>query len=1086
MRRAITTGTRRLEFLLPAERRADDSPRTFRDAAEARQFLLGLAREPAARATLRRALADTPGANTAGATDEQVLTWLADRLARRQVLVMDSGVVRDTSAGAGAAAEQPQQQADTEPARQRAFDLQLVSVTPHFAPGETIYIDGDPRRASGGESCTIQYRVIDPGGSATRGTLEILRKEGGTLLHRVDLTSSQYNHGSHTIEWNGRCNRGPTTYPFVHLLHSPYTVRVTVNGLSEKKVSGQTAVLLDGLVIQRGGYTLDGVAPAEGSDKHYQYTLAQLGFHPGAVDGDIGSMSQRAIRNFQRSTGYLQVNGRLDDYTKAALDHTAPAGTGTDHYQFILNYLGFRCGHPVGSINDATRLAVRRYKTVRGISPIDETLDAATKTRLDAETLGAIPKRAILEGDEAHTDVADNPYPAAGAQKKVWVDCDSCWSPDGMPSGKWQRERDNLIRPNFPLIARPLVRRKAGGKAHAPQATGAVRIEFTVATTAPPADLGVQHTTARAFVQRVMNLDGSTSSTGHHLHRNRGGIRSSSDPGCFRAGRSLEPYNVSRSGNKHRCNCELYWHDRQGTAGVFFRPSTIGGDRFSVVARVSSSGFDTPPASEVSQQTGTFIIWRRYRLSKRWFMGYVSLPHAVQRARMGMQPYYDPCFLEFVDIKPPSPTMLVHNTPANQQTRTAGDEIVDKELYRHLLRQAGYRASVLPDSQINTRYDDQRLYPLTPAAAWPQNWSNYQTQINNEIVRFETRLMGTLRELSALEAPEGVVLLLIAHNAPYANTHQIPPGHNAPSSAVWIWSIFATERGVILKQSGDDFEGAAPVAQTAALAREETLEFADHGDFAGIPLANRRITFAAGTTQDQVIEQINSHEVICEHVSAGKRDGTVAGRQWLELEHMGNFEVKSDRAAAADSSGIGTTAVTNEFRHATAGTPQTQPLATAEVLEFSGWGAFGGVTNVAHRRVTLAAGSTQAQVAAAINSHPTVGIRMLAQMHEDKLVLSALGHYRLTSDVAAAATSTGLGSVPLGEGGQGETVAHEVGHALWLRHATTKTGRKADYPREHNRPEWQICNMSYINQDHFCGKCVLKLRGANETTLLNL
>ena len=1088
MRRTLTIGTRRLEIFRRADRRPDDNPLSFTDAAAARQYLLALSQDAAARTALRQVMADAPGATSAGTTDDQVLTWLAERLHRGEVLLVEKGTVSGASAGAGEDQQQPPQQPPQPAATpQRIFDLLLISVTPHFAPGETIYIDGDTNNFAAGETCTIQYQVIDPSGSATRGTLEVLRKSSGAVLHKVDLTGTQYNHGRHTIEWDGKCNSGPTTYPYVHLLHSPYTVRITVNGLSEKKVSGETAVLLQELVIQRGTTTLKGFAPAEGGNSHYQYQLTQMGFHLGAVDGDIGSMSQRALRNFQRSTGYLQINGRLDTYTKAAIDHTAPGGTGTDHYQFILNFLGFRCGRCDGSTGANTRRAIKRYKIVRGITPVNEELDATTKGRLDAETLTAIPCRVILEGDDAHADVADNPYPAPGATKKVWVDGDSCWSPDSMPAGKWRREQDRLIRPCFPLIARPLVKRKAGGKAHAPQGTGALRVEFDVATTAPPADLGVPNTTARAFVQRVLSLDGGTAATGHHLHRNRGGVRTASNPGVFRTGTSLEPYTVSRSGTVHRCDCNLYWNERQGTAGVFFRPSTIGGDRFALKAKVSNTGFDTPPASEVKKQTGTFIVWRRYRLSRRWYMGYVYRPHHTQRPMMEIQTFYAPCFVEFVDFDSSGPDMVVHETPPNQVTRVGGAETVDLELYRLILRQAGYRPNHLPDAQINARYNAKKLYALTPAAPWNNNWNTYSGRVSGEIDRFEDRFMGALRDLSGLEAPEGLTALLINRNAPDPNSHQIPPGHNAPTSAAgWHWSVFATHRALILKENADDWDSTAPVTQSGTLAADETLTFSDSDDFLDVPLADRRLTLTAGSTEEQVEEAINDHTVIGGHVFAIREDGR------LKLDAQCLFEVNSDRAAAANSSGIGTTkvsseeAMTSSAKLVTAGTAQTEPLAAQEVLTFDGWGSFGGVATLAERQVTLAAGLTQAQVVAAINAKTSIRCRLEAATKDGKLVLTAIGRYTVTSSLAAAANTSGLGTMPIREGGPGENAAHEVGHALWMRHATRKVGQDADNPREHNRPEWENCNMSYINQGHFCGKCVLKLRGCDETTLHSL
>ena len=67
----------------------------------------------------------------------------------------------------------------------------------------------------------------------------------------------------------------------------------------------------------------------------------------------------------------------------------------------------------------------------------------------------------------------------------------------------------------------------------------------------------------------------------------------------------------------------------------------------------------------------------------------------------------------------------------------------------------------------------------------------------------------------------------------------------------------------------------------------------------------------------------------------------------------------------------------------------------------------------------------------------------------------------------------------------GETLAHEVGHALWLHHASTSAGSlpaAANQP-EHVPAEYQTCTMSYVSLANFCGRCVLKLRGWDESKI---
>jgi hypothetical protein len=101
LRRALTIGTRRLELYRRADRRPDDEPLRFRDAAAARQLARTLAQDPVAMAALRRVTVETAGAMPAGATDDEVLDWLAVRLQRRQLFLGDLGERLALAAPAG-------------------------------------------------------------------------------------------------------------------------------------------------------------------------------------------------------------------------------------------------------------------------------------------------------------------------------------------------------------------------------------------------------------------------------------------------------------------------------------------------------------------------------------------------------------------------------------------------------------------------------------------------------------------------------------------------------------------------------------------------------------------------------------------------------------------------------------------------------------------------------------------------------------------------------------------------------------------------------------------------------------------------
>ncbi len=101
MRRALTIGTRRLELYRRADRGPDDAPLRFRDAVAARRLVGKLGQAQVAMATLRRVAAETPGAVPVGATDDEVLDWLAVRLVRQELYLVDLGQRRALPSPAG-------------------------------------------------------------------------------------------------------------------------------------------------------------------------------------------------------------------------------------------------------------------------------------------------------------------------------------------------------------------------------------------------------------------------------------------------------------------------------------------------------------------------------------------------------------------------------------------------------------------------------------------------------------------------------------------------------------------------------------------------------------------------------------------------------------------------------------------------------------------------------------------------------------------------------------------------------------------------------------------------------------------------
>jgi flagellin len=105
-------------------------------------------------------------------------------------------------------------------------------------------------------------------------------------------------------------------------------------------------------------------------------------------------------------------------------------------------------------------------------------------------------------------------------------------------------------------------------------------------------------------------------------------------------------------------------------------------------------------------------------------------------------------------------------------------------------------------------------------------------------------------------------------------------------------------------------ETTAPISQTAPLDKKEKIQFEDYGLFAGLSGSDRQIFINAGTTQAGVVAAINGDPVIGARVTA-----SINGSGQLVLTSVDDgdsaiFRVSSNRAAAADSTGLGQSALT--------------------------------------------------------------------------------------------------------------------------------------------------------------------------------
>ena len=104
-----------------------------------------------------------------------------------------------------------------------------------------------------------------------------------------------------------------------------------------------------------------------------QGALIALGYAPGEQDGEPGSRTRDAVRQFESDHGFRR-RGRLDDRTlrrlRDALESGKPAATVVREIQTRLRRLGYRPGAVDGQPGPRTRAAVEAFQRARGL-PVD-------------------------------------------------------------------------------------------------------------------------------------------------------------------------------------------------------------------------------------------------------------------------------------------------------------------------------------------------------------------------------------------------------------------------------------------------------------------------------------------------------------------------------------------------------------------------------------------------------------------------------------------------------------------------------------------------------------------------------------------
>jgi len=432
----------------------------------------------------------------------------------------------------------------------------------------------------------------------------------------------------------------------------------------------------NGLELALAPFLPDAVARAatEGDLVWYRTRLAALGFHPGPAHlRSTSSSFEVALKEFQRSfpkdrASQADPHERLD---------------------------------PTGAPDAATQAAVKREATAlpttaTGLRPLFGNPDDRSDLARDATSarLGAKDEEAIVWIDDRHTRTDATAHGRAHFSMRNY-------NPEsGGADGKVAQTDQNVARPWLPIEVTPLLLTKRTAlDATAPvlegekddslkamrAALGPVRVDWTFTeigedyTRLDPSAYDKRYVRTKAYVKAQVDHfkathDGKEATNCPIV---QGGIRPKPDSGneYFKApfgidaGESLLPWKaVADSGTQVVCTVahadlgadERFVHaDRVGKAGIYLRPSIVGGDGYRFRARLSfedlPSGASPPNWKALRERypklphahTCKMRNWRKTSIRGyiRWAAPTKEHWGNYENAFPG---YYRPAFLHFV------------------------------------------------------------------------------------------------------------------------------------------------------------------------------------------------------------------------------------------------------------------------------------------------------------------------------------------------------------------------------------------------------------------------------------------------------
>jgi hypothetical protein len=163
-------------------------------------------------------------------------------------------------------------------------NLKLVKVDDHFAPSH--------------ENCDITYNILR---LKDRDVKLSIVGFGDVLLYERLLTEAEKADGDgKVIQWDGKRNQDPKKDQYTTPIDGPLKVKLECGTVWKGELPFK--ILYHSIDLDWGVHTPDGNPPGIGErEKYAQYRLNVLGYDGGPVNGVIGTVTQNALRRFQRA-----------------------------------------------------------------------------------------------------------------------------------------------------------------------------------------------------------------------------------------------------------------------------------------------------------------------------------------------------------------------------------------------------------------------------------------------------------------------------------------------------------------------------------------------------------------------------------------------------------------------------------------------------------------------------------------------------------------------------------------------------------------------------------------------------------------